>query len=138
FFLTNCGGVIGNIKEYVCYSNEQKLKSAVELVYKKNPNLIALPDTLNYGKQYDGKFYYNEKYKEYFIYIKDDKAYILNFCIIENDSLSQKSTIALLRGAEYGKTLDLESNISRAEKSKYKELFEKYFIGKMNIEIAPY
>lgn len=125
-FTYSCGGVIGNIKRYKYEIESQQLKTGIELLYQKHPELIP-PDSI----------YYNEKYKEYSLYIKDDNTYLLHFCIVEAENPSAEiAWITLLTGAEYGGILDLATNLSHKDKKKYAELFEKYFLKELSIELG--
>ncbi len=128
----SCGGVIGSIKQYEYDLPPKKLNIIVENIYSENPELIPPTDSLNksFGQ------YYNDKYKEYSLYIKEDKKYLLHFCIInEGDSTSNKSRIALLTGAQYGEVLKLAPKLNKKEKKLYTSLYEKYFLKKINSKI---
>ncbi len=130
--ISGCGGVVGSIKKYNYNISPQKLKLAVENLYNEHPEWIPPNDS---AKRTFGKYYLPE-HKEYLLYLTDDKKYLLNFAVLhENDSIQKESTLALLRGAEYGKILYLESNLTKKEKSNYIKLFQKVFIRELNVKL---
>jgi len=56
--LSSCGGVVGSIEKYPFPNvNPDSLKSALNNVYYKHPELI-ISDTTMYGKNNEEDFYY--------------------------------------------------------------------------------
>src|SRR5690554_4544492 len=118
----SCGGVVGTIKKYEFKeSTLQDLRSAVENVYKIDPNLRK-PDTSLYGEN---------RVNTYYFYLNDKrKMYILKCDLI--DGLQGVGVeVSLTSGTEWGEVLELASNLSFIQKRKYKELFEKYILPKI-------
>jgi hypothetical protein len=130
-FLYSCGGVIGNIEKYRFTNiSIDALKSAVDSVYFKHPEFKNF-DTTKYKQNQsigDGDYYCRIKVnnQDYFFVYAYPQYPPPNDTIVE---------IALTSAAEYGENLDLSKDISVAEKNKYSNIFEKYFITELRKEL---
>lgn len=131
-FLSSCGGVIGNIEKYRFPDHTtDEVKSAVQKVYTKHPELISLDTTKYKDRQstlLDGFYYITTQ--------ENNKMYILKYAYQALvPGYDTTTTISLVSAGISGEGLRLAKNIGYFKKRKYRKLFEHHFIDEVNNEL---